>query len=815
MKTQITSHNENFINFYKLLVKNKALIEEADLTKSKLKGFSKPKTYNTLESVVSLILNDKRKMLISWPIRQTPPDIIVEFDSTVIKFSENKSMVLEKLKNLTIKNDWTVVEHVNGKIHFFFTFFQDIPLLERSSVNLLTRCLIPGFSYFAGTTPIMGPNAESKIWNVSKNHYQSLPMLPNYFLPIAPTPLKCRKFIEKLGDYNPLAYWKDDLRIKGLIAIIKQTEIEESEIKIYNNLFLTPTLSDDELKTEILNKRDFFLKKQQDFKNIFEQGVVYELSTNRVFLFSEKNCYWEKSDIFVVQKLLTDRGLELRGIQLELFIKTHLSVISLDKVRLEWEKTLPNNVFPIYFKNKAILLIKTETSFIIEDLLMENVRENLIYNYIDFDYIPVPFKDLDPTKSSLLEDVQQNCPEFYDFFVNLTTYKNVEFRKEIADTLLSFLACTFYKNFKDYNKQIEIQRIFIFSGIGGTSKSALESLFRYFVNLNGKATSELTHVNQRFESASFKDKILIQFSDEEGSRSGRTESTLRRFSGGFLKKLSGSDEIRMETKYGPVQSARNYGFVMLSTNDPVPVTAIMHYTAIKRRLFVVNMNRFIPIALRKINFIENLLTKEGASLAVIFALHFEKTNLFLKKLNEYDIELLILKYNEARSFEKEVCTYLSFIYHCFKFDKQTTTINLRFPELLAIYIQYLLFRPGSRISIIDYDLIFEIVDHCYSKAAIDHIYVKKILEKDFPVKENVVALLQSNESTFVEILDSRLEFLRGQKLFENSQLCDFKEQQKNSLGQIIYKKYRVNIFPNIQLNYEFLRTLPNIKLPLK
>lgn len=151
------------------------------------------------------------------------------------------------------------------------------------------------------------------------------------------------------------------------------------------------------------------------------------------------------------------------------------------------------------------------------------------------------------------------------------------------------------------------QRFLILCGAGGTGKSTVIRLLEAMIGSSNISNVSLKELTQRFASYALLGKLVNSCADLEVTALEDTS---------IIKKISGEDAIRTESKGKDAISFHNYARMIFSTNQ-MPLILSEQTNGFWRRLMILSMNRqpeqvrtdFVDILLREVDYLIHLSIK--------------------------------------------------------------------------------------------------------------------------------------------------------------------------------------------------------------
>lgn len=191
-------------------------------------------------------------------------------------------------------------------------------------------------------------------------------------------------------------------------------------------------------------------------------------------------------------------------------------------------------------------------------------------------------------------------------------YRTKEARVLSTRCLASIVLLAIMKSFPQCYEVI-ISRLFTLAGKGGSGKTAVINLVHSFVPKGLQFNGDLTDATGRFETGFMRNKSMLYFADES-NETGFTKVTRKST---FMKRVTGSDPIRYETKYGDVGYFKNTGLVFQTTNVKPPFGNSSNYASNKRRFLMLHLDKTISNENQDPEFVDKLLHAEGLQILLV------------------------------------------------------------------------------------------------------------------------------------------------------------------------------------------------------
>jgi len=259
-------------------------------------------------------------------------------------------------------------------------------------------------------------------------------------------------------------------------------------------------------------------------------------------------------------------------------------------------------------------------------------------------------------------DENADCPNFQRFLNQVT--QNDQDAIELLQAVLAFIL-------RGMTKQ---QKIIQIVGQGGTGKSTFQTVITDLIGLDNVAVTDLENFEtNKYETSNIVGKKLILF-NESSSWGGKVSN---------LKKLSGSDLLRIEEKYKQSTNYKPLGVPLIIGNEELRTND--YTTAITRRMITIPFDYIVPKN-KRIFDLSEILRKE---LSGIFN--------FAMQLSEQEISQRLQNPKGKAFQEKKLESLLSNDPRAEWAFQNLVYIKDNFISTKDLYEDYVNFRNSSRI----------------------------------------------------------------------------------------------------------------------
>lgn len=591
--------------------------------------------------------------------------------------------------------------------------------------------------------------------------------------------------------------------------------------KQMNELFKNFTLLQEKLKKE---KESLLVVTLEEAIKI---GLLFETDSEKFFIFDNDIGYWRQaSDKWEALSYLDKHYFEKKDVKRPSsrecyeFIQKHFRIPSLDTVRRKWEKELFDNssISCIYFKNKAYFIQQKEKIWIKNEIPVEVKKEKLVNKWLDIEsklHQSTMASNFN-YEHSIEEQVEKHLPKLYKFLFNLFNYKTKVMRQELIKALLEIQALLFYKNMSNLNTEITLQKLILLIGVGGSGKSTVVTFFEKATFVQDIASTEINHLQQRFDSSNLRNRSLIQLNDEDSISTDRRKAVGHRFMSSAIKTLTGGDLKRVEEKFKTPTMFRNYGFVIGSTNSALTMANPADFTAMKRRLVPFYFNNPPLLKDQDTKYIESLFSESLEPLLYLYIINYNKRTEFHKDIKNFDFENLLYKNKEQNFYQSQSSSISGFLHEVFLPEKTVgPKIDLTITQLKILFTQYLIYRPNSTIQVDDIDGLANQFKELIQLPVVKNFPFKETLAGDLLPLAGVPQIFNTAANTFEESVKEHLRF------FENKPLPEAVTIRKrynvpDSEGQLQELRAQTRVYKNVQINWEWFTVNDpgkEIKLP--
>jgi energy-coupling factor transporter ATP-binding protein EcfA2 len=247
----------------------------------------------------------------------------------------------------------------------------------------------------------------------------------------------------------------------------------------------------------------------------------------------------------------------------------------------------------------------------------------------------------------------------------------------------------------DSNLDLNLQKLIVLTGFGGSGKSTAVQWFKEFLKPNQTHIGAVENLTRPFETFSFLMKKLLIFNEVPlAGNKGSSIQTMNK-----LLNLSGDREIRGEEKFGQIFNFAVEFLVVMNSNFKLKAESIEHYVALKRRVIEFNFDRFIRIPDEALL---TRLTQEASEKKPLILLFISEVDNIKGFFNGLDLEHANVIHAEYKSMDRRVDPYFSFLCQVIRERRPNDTCSpMTISQLRAFFVQYSRQRKDSRIPILD------------------------------------------------------------------------------------------------------------------
>lgn len=545
-----------------------------------------------------------------------------------------------------------------------------------------------------------------------------------------------------------------------------------------------------------------------------QTGVLFETQKEMFYIFDSQLGYWRPAldkweavtciEINYFDKKEKDRPSSRESLE---FIRKYFRIPSLDSVRRKWEANLlEKNIFCLYFKNKAYTITKiSESEWEYKEISLDTRKKHLINKWLDIEStVPFGIRQINPDilKIELVYQIQSHLPELGEFLIRGLDYKSSKMKNAIVNLVLKIQALLFYKNMANLKEKITLQKLILLIGTGGTSKSSIMRFYELSVYLQDIISSELNHLNQRFESSALRDRTLIQLNDEDSVSGDRRKAIGHRFMSSAIKTLTGGDLKRVEEKFKTPTMFRNYGFVIGTTNSSLTMANPADFSAMKRRLVPFYFNREVPLDEQNTAYVEKLFATNLEELFFLYIINFQKHSQMQTDIKKFDFETTLYDYKEEEFYQSQSSPLSGFLHEILlPSGTMGPKIDLTIAQIKMMFTQYLVFRPNSTIEVTNLDEFINQFKKLIQKPVVKTFPMSDILEHDFLPLPGVPQIYNTNVNSFEESIKEHLRFFKNKPLSKPETLRRRYEALIEDEPVILRAQTRV--YKNVSINWDW------------
>ena len=692
---------------------------------------------------------------------------VFDFDLHKIKDQEAREHLYGAIIRFAFSANLTLVRSLNGGLHLYCDQNPDEANTTQTTQSRILRCLATDVDILTGTSGVTGPDKNRTILHLSSlwvdhilQDQVKLPDCqypPGWLLPLANTGLKDRAIAATTDNF--LDSWKQGHRQRTLLWILRQVSLTDSEICELNQLFCLPPKEEDELNKEVLQNRPKVRIQDPKFEPEGYNWSNYAYKAHVYFRFDEDAYIWRPLEESRFLQYLRRDG-QIPDEVLCKYQRQILMHIRALEVPHDFTDNLINKEgMVLRFKNKRFKI--PDAGLSLEETDMNEARADFDTTEFPIEVETEAFKELSDQIDKMMIDAYTPCsfrngireflPKTLQFLKSKFDYKSDELCEEMALVLIRIKLILLLKNFPQF-RDLNPEKAIYLQGRGGSGKTTVANLLASCVLGDRIFTGDLSDsASGRFETGFMRDKSLLYFADE--NTSGLIKGTAGK-ARKLIKNLTGRDKIRYEQKYAGVGDFVNHGLVLITSNTERRFYSSADFASMKRRELIFIMNKTIKNDDQLADLDKSLLAEELLP-AILLALKLRsQADQLVKSVKVWDSEMKLLQYNEHRFYDTEVDPITAFLECCVTTTRGEHLTPIR--DLMTLYYQYILYRPGSSIS-------------SPREAALVRQLKKFSADFSIPASEyNTLFRLQATflreefkepESEFRNALDTRLAFL--------------------------------------------------------
>lgn len=692
--------------FYQILLENNRILE-LGRDKAPVASPSRRRVLTNYNKVKAAIA-DGYEIRRSWDRKDTFARSLVVWDFDLHKLDDaSRHIIYNNLVTFAVERDITLVRSKNYGLHIYFTYNPDCPFQQKNSHNRILRCFAPYVDILVNTG-ITCPDGDSRVvlylsssrWIPSGEDITLKNPVPKIILPLSNSEAKDNKLAESFpnGIFNgTFKGW----RRRTLLHLMKCVVVSDDDIRIINNYFINPPKPLAELESEVLRNRPSGGPTGGEFSlnHYTFEYFGYLRREGKFAYFDSETSLWTIAEPDVLRGKIA----LLEEIDLEILAK-HKTLI-LDYLKLNRQIIRKSDDFIIHLGKNSIKVSLSSTGEL-DRTIVSSTKEDFSFHSFKCkggtgDKLKKIVSLLNSKDILSVRDIRETLreirPKIYSFFIGKFSYEDVALRNSFTTCLLSLLMLLFLKNWDQF-KDCTVQKIFKFVGPGGSGKSTALELLKLFVFSQKTYRGDLmTSSSGRFETNFIRNKSLLVFRDELLETVERGSRPAKRT---LLKRLSGSDPIRYEVKYGGAGEFYNKGLVLITSNTPPQTNSKGDYASMKRRDRSFHFRRTLKIENQTQNLREQLFEEESLPLMLLAIKVSNNIPILLEVLKNWDSEGILLKANANAHYDAEVDPFLHFLHSIT--TQSTKTIKLKFislHHLMGLFNQYILSRPESKIQV--------------------------------------------------------------------------------------------------------------------